>query len=295
MPAHAGAAAEEWKLVADQLAAGAGLESALDALTEDSELINDIVAVTAEFLGAAEREVLGEILAGQRRLALAELMPHVTFAADAQIITTNYDRIIELTVELAGLALDCSFPGAHACPFNPEASHASMRSEIVKRGRSASLRYRRHVRLWKPHGSLDWYERDGAPLRTPYAVTLERLMIVPGSSKYLRGYNPPFDRHREQANHAIDGAARLLTIGYGFNDPHLQTHMAPRISSGVPTLMLTRTLSATARRLAATGPGVIAIERRPEGGTLIHMPGERRKVPDLDLWTLAGFIDEVLK
>ncbi len=120
-------------------------------------------------------------------------------------------------------------------------------------------------------------------------------MITPGSSKYLRGYNPPFDRHREEANHAIDHAARLLCIGYGFNDPHLQTHMAPRIREGIPTLMVTRTLSDTARDLATQGADVIAIERRKAGGTYIHTSDERHELAGSELWTLDGFIEEVLK
>jgi hypothetical protein len=237
--------------------------------------------------------VVATILDGTRRLALAELIPRITFLGSSQIVTTNYDRIVELAVELAGCALDCSFVGAHACQFDPEASHKSMQSELVIRGRKAVLRERRHVRLWKPHGSLDWYLRDGEPFRTPYAVELTPLMITPGASKYLRGYDRPFDRHREEANRAIDAAARLLTVGYGFNDPHLQTHMGSRIRGGVPTLMIMRTLTDAARELAANGSGVIAIERRPGGGSLIHMPDGQHEVPDADLWLLDGFIDEV--
>lgn len=292
MPGRAGAALSEWQSVASQLTGGAGLETALDELKEDSALIPEIVAVAARFIDAAEKPVIGELLEG-RRLALAELLHHIVFAGDSQIVTTNYDRIVEIAVELAGYALDCSFLGAHACRFDPDASRASMRSEVVKKGRDAWLRYRRHVRLWKPHGSLDWYLRDGEPFRTPYAVGLAPLMITPGTSKYLRGYDRPFDRHREEANHAIDAAARLLTIGYGFNDPHLQTHMEMRIRSGVPTLILMRTLTDAARELVANGSGVIALERRSGGGTLVHMSGDQHEFPDAELWLLDSFIDEV--
>jgi hypothetical protein len=170
-----------------------------------------------------------------------------------------------------------------------------MRSEVVTKGRKAWVRYRRHVRLWKPHGSLDWYLRNDEPFRTPYPVELPPLMITPGASKYLRGYERPFDRHREEANHAVDAAARFLTIGYGFNDRHLQTHMAPRIRSGTPTLMLMRTLTDAARVLVANGSGVVAIERCTSGGSVIHIGGGQTEVPDADLWSLDGFIDEVLR
>jgi hypothetical protein len=300
MPGRAAAAAptatDAWEVVAAKLAAGAGLEAALDELDSESSLITEVVAATAAFLAAAESRVLAEVLDGTRPLALTELLRHLVFAGDAQVVTTNYDRVIELAVELAGFALDCSFLGMHACPFDAEGSRAALRSHVEIKGKKHFMRFRRHIRLWKPHGSLDWYLRNGEPFRTPYSVGLQRLMITPGAAKYLRGYDRPFDRHREEANRAIDAAGRFLTIGYGFNDPHLQTHLAPRIRAGIPTLMLTRSLTDAATELvAAASSTVVALVGRPGGGTLIHTGGATQEVPDAELWQLDAFIDEVLK
>jgi hypothetical protein len=293
MPEHLGHASAEWDAVAAALAAGTDLETALDVLPDDSVLVPEIVALSARFIGEAEALVLAEILQGGLRLSLADLLPRIAFAGNPVMIATNYDRVVELAVELAGYALDCSFVGAHACHFDVAESLRTMRSRVVGRRGKLSLEYRHHVRLWKPHGSLDWFLRDGKPFRTPYAVDLPRLMITPGASKYRRGYDRPFDQHREEANRAIDAAARYLTIGYGFNDPHLQTHLEPKIASGAPTVILARTLSATARDLVASGSGVIALERSTTGGTLIHAGGDQEEVADAALWSLNGFYDEV--
>jgi hypothetical protein len=90
-------------------------------------------------------------------------------------------------------------------------------------------------------------------------LNLERLIITPGLNKYRAGYDIPFDKHRELANNHIDQSARLLVIGYGFNDDHLQKHLVPRIQNGTPTIILTRSASATAKKLARESPHCICI------------------------------------
>lgn len=132
------------------------------------------------------------------------------------------------------------------------------REVTLKAGR-AQYRYRPRANIFKPHGSLDWYHRDGKPVRYSGDLDLPRLIITPGLNKFRNGYESPFDRHRERANSAIDRASRFLVIGYGFNDDHLETHRTPRIRSGVPTLLLTYGLSDNAVKLVNECHNVIAI------------------------------------
>jgi hypothetical protein len=69
----------------------------------------------------------------------------------------------------------------------------------------------------------------------------------------------PFDKHRELANDHINKAARLLVVGYGFNDAHLQTHLVNRIQAGTPTLILVRTAAAKVQKLAEESPNCICL------------------------------------
>jgi hypothetical protein len=283
----------EWLNVVSALDDEETLETALDALSDNSPLITEVVALIADAILAKESVALAEIAAG-RRLGLSELIKHIAIDGQATIITTNYDRLVEFAVELAGYAVENTFLGEHVGVFDPERARQALHSDVVTRSRSKLfVKYRPHIRIRKPHGSLDWYERESRPIRCVHRIDLPRLMITPGSSKYLLGYALPFDRHRELANREIDSAARFLAIGFGFNDEHLQTHLGPRISAGVPTLILARTLTDAAREVLG-GENVIAIERCDSATSNVYVGPLTETVPIPDLWTVEVLIDEVL-
>jgi len=284
----------DWEKVRSALDEGKHLEEALELVDHESALIGSLVDTTAELIAEAEDRAVKSLVHDGSRFPLAELVPHLVPNNHATIVTTNYDRLAELAVELAGFFLDCSFVGMHLGRSDPELSKTSLRSAAVGRKGGFTFRYRPYIRLAKPHGSLDWYLRGGKPIRSPFPLDLPRLMITPGTSKFRKGYERPFDHHREIGNHAIDRAASFLAIGYGFNDPHLQTHLAPAIEGGVPCLIVTRSLSAAALGLAKKGQGVIALESLGSGGTRIHEAGNTTDLDNLELWKLETFIDEVL-
>lgn len=136
------------------------------------------------------------------------------------------------------------------------------------------------------------------PVRYAGDLMLPRLIITPGLSKFRNGYDSPFDRHRERANGAVDRASRFLVLGYGFNDDHLETHLTPRIKSGIPTLMLTHRLSKNALKLARENAKVIAIQQGCSGGqdgSSIFVNMTEIFVPNLALWDLDVFISQVLE
>lgn len=284
----------EWKPVEEALDKGRHLEAALDAISHESPLTDRIIDAAAALILAAERPALDRLSRGEDRFPLAELLPMLAVGGTARVITTNYDRLIELAAELAGLSLDTGFVGSHYAVCNPALSHAALRSAILKRGRKQKFEYRPHVVLDKPHGSLDWYAHDQTPIRSPYELDLPRLMITPGQSKYHRGYEQPFDHHIGHGNQAVDHANGIVAIGFGFNDSHLQQHLEPRLKQGLPCLIITRELSEAATALVQTSPNVIAIERLPPDATRVHTGADSEDFPASNLWQLGNFIDEVL-
>jgi hypothetical protein len=145
---------------------------------------------------------------------------------------------------------------------------------------------------------LDWYYREGKPVRYSGELPLQRLIITPGLNKFRNGYESPFDRHRDRANNVIDKANRFLVVGYGFNDDHLETHLLPKIKSGIPTLLLTRTLSHNAIKLASEFATIIAIQHAAKDGTegsSVFSNKVEEFLPDLALWDLDNFVNEVLE
>jgi hypothetical protein len=120
-------------------------------------------------------------------------------------------------------------------------------------------------------------------------------MVSPGSSKYLRGYDIPFDLHRERANEAIDRAARFLIIGYGFNDHHLETHLRNRLAAGVPAIVLTKNLTVGARQCVMDHPNMTALELSSDPlGTHVLTSSSDEVFEGISIWELSKFVEEVL-
>ncbi len=152
---------------------------------------------------------------------------------------------------------------------------------IVTRGKTTVLDHFPRAMVLKPHGSFDWYRNGSDAIRCSVDLDAERLIITPGLNKYRQGYNAPFDKHRDLANDHIKRAARLLVVGYGFNDDHLQTHLEARIRDGTPTLVLTRTANAKHEKLAADSPRCVCISRA-SGAAGIAVAKRRRTARSID-------------
>ncbi|GLI96100.1 SIR2 family protein [Methylocystis echinoides] len=289
---------ECWAKLAPAVAAK-GLEAALLDIAPTPALEAAIVARTADLISSCEREIIAQIFTNTKKLRFTRLLSHLLKPTTGiPVVTTNYDRLIEIAAEEAGLGVDTMFIGHFAGALNEQESRLSFCQEVTLRSRQVRYRYRPRVNVFKPHGSLDWYHREGRPVRYAGELPSARLIITPGINKFRNGYESPFDRHRDRANSAIDRATRFLIIGYGFNDDHLETHLTPRIRSGIPTLLLTYELSANAIKLARECPNVIAIQRGSvdgEEGSSIFVNTAEIYVPHLALWELDTFISEVLE
>ena len=281
------------------LIAEKGLEAALLELAPTPTLEAEIVARTTDLIVTRERGIVSEVFAKRRVLKFTRLLPHILKPETGlPVVTTNYDRLIEIAIEECGLGVDTMFVGDFAGTLNEKESHLGFCREVTLRGKQVQYRFRPRVNVFKPHGSLDWYYREGSPVRYAGDLPLPRLIITPGLNKFRNGYESPFDRHRERGNGAIDRASRFLIIGYGFNDDHLETHLTPRIRNGVPALLLTYALSANALALARGNHNVVAIQQAQVGGVAgssVFINTVEVFIPNLALWELGTFISEVLE
>lgn len=285
-----------WLVVEKQLASGAGLETALDSLPSDDPITLLVVATTAQIVLEAESVAMRGMLASNEPCMLGKLLSYVVKAnIAANVVTTNYDRLIELACALAGITVDTGFSGSSIGHYDEATSKAQL--QVVKRaGRHQSIALKPHVRLSKPHGSLDWYDYCGHPVRSEITLESRRLMITPGLSKYRSGYDRPFDSQKNRATRAIDDASALLFVGYGFNDDHLQTHLDPQFKNDTKTTVLARTLTDSALEYVARFPSILALDKWPDdpSSTRAQMYGETLKIEGIELWNLSEMIPEVL-
>jgi hypothetical protein len=296
-----GADATAWAS-ASALIATKGLEAALLAIPPTAAVEASIAVATGRLISEREHKVVSEVFAGTRKLRLTRLLHHmVKPVSGLVIVTTNYDRLVEIAVEEADIGADTMFVGRFSGRLNERESQLSFCRDVTLKPRrtSATLHYRPRALICKPHGSLDWYVRAGRPVF--YAGDLPnvaRLIITPGHNKFRNGYESPFDHHRSRANAAIDNASRFLVLGYGFNDDHLETHLSPSIKGGKPTLMLTHSLSPVARKLALLHANIIALEYAEVAGvagTTVIIEQKEFFFPGIGIWDVDSFVTEVLE
>lgn len=154
------------------------------------------------------------------------------------IFTTNYDRLIEVGAELAGIHLMDRFVGTMMPIFR--SSRLNLDIHYNPPGIRGEPRYLEGVaRLTKLHGSVDWVQNDveirriGLPfgadkidpyLRAPglYGADALKLMIYPNSAKDRETAEYPYvELFRDFAASICRPNSTLVTYGYGFGDEHI--------------------------------------------------------------------------
>lgn len=154
------------------------------------------------------------------------------------IFTTNYDRLIEVGSEIAGMHLLDRFVGSIMPIFR--SSRMDLDLHYNPPGMRGEPRYVEGVvRFSKLHGSVDWIQtgddirRIGLPFGaeniTPYldvpglnAVTAYDLMVYPNAAKDEETANYPYvDLFRDFAASICRPNSTLVTYGYSFGDDHI--------------------------------------------------------------------------
>lgn len=285
-----------WTEIELSLNSGVGLEQALDGKDLTKSLNDAITQETSKLIGNAERKIINEIISSNKVLrfsSLAKALP--PWPNNISVLTTNYDRLIEIACEAVGKRVDSSFIGHSIAVFDPKESLYTFCKGIRKKQGKICLDYAPRIKVLKPHGSLDWYYIGGRPVRCPYDIEQPPLLIIPGGTKYRAGYNEPFDAHREAANQKIDQAKRYLIIGYGFNDDHLQTHLERNLIEGKLALIISRDLSDSAIELLNKSPNMMALysDKSNPGNTIFRNYDGATYSIQGNFWDLGNLVEEV--
>ncbi|OEA43734.1 hypothetical protein BBM62_14160 [Vibrio parahaemolyticus] len=292
---------DDWRVIEEQIDNDVMFEEAMSKLKEDSELVPHIIEETTALISSDERAVFSDVIRQKKELALSKLLPFLTHNQNELVfITPNYDRLIELACENSNLAILTGFNGYYVGEHVPTVEEEKVKSIVSKKGIGGRPVYattkRIHAKIFKPHGSLDWYDVGGRIVRTQAEINEKRLIITPGTSKFRAGYQNPFDYHREKANNYIQRAHALLVIAYGFNDEQLEVHLKQRMLDGVPTLVITKEMSTNAKKVCTGRPNILIVEELEHGSnkTKVTIEGDE-SVLDCNWWNLNEFVSEVLK
>lgn len=242
----------QWGNVKNSLKNGRDLESALNEVA-DVSLIQMITSITGRFIALIDQEYAFHIASGEKEWPaihfikrLVETLPEGD--RTLHVLTPNYDMLLEHACDYADVPYTMGFFGGIERKLNWQAVNQGLSfPEKIKSGRKfhTSYKLRKHIRLYKVHGSLSYFYHKNNVIENHAWMWnppkfASRVMITPGLSKYeiLQNYRKEL---QQSADAAIDKANRFLFLGYGFNDKHLEEYIKRKlINQGCKGLIITR-------------------------------------------------------
>ena len=146
------------------------------------------------------------------------------------IFTTNYDLYSEKAMDLMGIHYANGFTGGISKFFNPTIFNYAL-AEKMDLSQSKWSVIDNFFYLYKIHGSVNWIEAEGEnklfkvqEIQNPQFRSLKKkeIMIYPTPLKYNASFGSPYsDLFREFQRKLMMNNNILVTIGYSFNDEHI--------------------------------------------------------------------------
>lgn len=146
-----------------------------------------------------------------------------------EIFTTNYDLLMEQSLEDLEVEYFDGFVGARRSFFDLRALEDNMIPTHWSR-------------LWKIHGSINWYKEDALGQKKVYRSSEIKEdashLIYPSHLKYEESRKMPYLALIDQLNRFIRKKSSLLIMsGYSFNDGHLNDTILNALKAN-PTAMV---------------------------------------------------------
>jgi SIR2-like protein len=227
-------------------------------------------AITSGIVTLVDRELPG---AETPFHAVASWARAIERELPVELFTTNYDLLLEAAFEQLRAPLFDGFVGARRPFFDIASVQAGALPPIPAR----------FTRLWKLHGSVNWFLSDGGDVIRENHGQGSRRLIHPSHLKYDESRQMPYlallDRLR--AYLSLRGAL-LVTCGYSFRDDHINAVLAEALAANATGSLIGLMHSnldsyPKAVMLAQRHPNMVLYAR--EGAVI----GTRR-----DPWTLEG-------
>lgn len=277
----------QFELFKQNLEISKDLEKALEGVNPSKNVLNAIIQQTWNCINALDLKAYEHLITGCD-FPLTELIKHLISTTKKQlsIITTNYDRIAEYAASFAG-ALICN--GQQQNYYGYSTGDTEVNSITGYGGL---------VKLWKVHGSLDWFKSsDGMNVQLPLRHNIPSLftpsIVTPGLSKYSETHKEPYRTILTKADSEIKNANAYLCIGYGFNDEHVQPLLIQGIKSGKPIIVLAKRITErTKQSIINNGcKHYILFEEHGDNDTQVYSSefGDQT-IENVSLWNLSLLI-----
>ena len=281
---------ESWTEVLSALQCGKDLERALEGKTLPPSLTKQIVKSTWNHVCETDFKVFESVSRGNEPPPFANLIRELFNSTNSEIhvVTTNYDRVAEFACNSAGIIVQTGFQPGYIQKWE-SSSPVTMRY---------GPRPARIVKLWKVHGSLDWFHTPhervvSLPVFSLPDAQLSPLIVTPGLNKFEKTHEDPFRTIINGADNALGTASAFLCIGFGFRDSHICPRIVQRCrEQNVPIFVLAKKLTEETKAFLRNRAGTryLGLEQSDQGSRAFFPESPDGVLLDrANLWTLQGF------
>lgn len=201
------------------------------------------------------------------------------------IITTNYDRVLEHTMSYFNISYTDGFSGQNMSAFNEKMFDDK---KIT-------------VKLVKVHGSLNWFDINGKIRYSSKEIVGAHKIIPPGKKKYEEAYKTPYRELIQHSDQFIKAGKSFFVVGFGFNDSHLTPEICNQVSNGIPIVLVSKKITPEAKKELTNAHKYVFIEESSKPSyTLFRY---KKSVKDVEkeceilgnFWQLKEFMEAILK
>lgn len=276
---------DSWREFKSQLVNTENLETALEAVDMKEDIHDAIIHVVWAFINRKDNEAfLNFIKSGHYPSVTKILRKCVQSAASTNIITTNYDRLVEYSIDASEGKCISGFVGNYIKQFQS----------------FDGSNYKRAINLFKVHGSIDWFKHKthGNTIATNFYDVSHfsdhyyPMIVTPGNRKYKETHNDPFRTVIAQADKALRTSTSYLCLGYGFNDEHIQPIIIDENrNKRKPIVIVTKGITDKIAELFLDTANCqcLIISENPGGGTRVYYSKNEIEIFNEPFWQLDSF------
>ena len=277
---------ESWEAFIAELNRTNNLELALDNIILKDEIHNSVITTVWSFINGKDREAFLCFLKYGKYPALTLILKKFAQrAGETNIITTNYDRLVEYSIDFAQGRVETGFHGNYIKNFG------SIQTSSAKRT----------MNLFKVHGSVDWFKHKTNQniMSTSFHESTDisdcymPMIVTPGNGKYKETHNDPFRTVIAEADKALRSSGSYLCIGYGFNDEHIQPIIIDENRNrNKPLVIVTKEVTPKMKDLFLqndNGSNCLILSEKSGGGTVVFYNKSEKDLFLENYWSLDCF------
>lgn len=301
----------QWRKVLAELKKGNDLENSLNAAASE-ELRDWILRITCDSVVALDQRYAADICLGRKSWPAMAIVKKVfkglssTDKYTLEVITTNYDLLFEYACAANKIPCVDGYCGGVLRHRDWNATLQSLKHKVQKvagKKKVEEFVVRKHVQLYKVHGSLNWFMVGGDVVENDMWIDksdigVDRVMITPGLAKYKKMQDFR-NELQSDTDMAVNRARNFLFLGYGMNDAHIERYIVKRIKDeSLPALIITREWNSRIDDLARKNSCVTVVcgMANPADGTRVFSPRYKdwQEIPGMCLWDFSEFAKQIM-